>query len=924
MKLFPETTNLQLRHHRALYILLSFFIPALVIIAALAGLQITPFGDHSLIIADGNGLYLNFLAYVGRVTKGQEGILFSFEKGLGGNMMSSWGWFLLNPTFALFSFFDISNYPTAYTWVSLLNFSVCGITMYILLADTYGHKLSNLIFSTAYALNGFLVANVFQMNFFTGVQILPLMVLGLRKILNNKNPLLYILALAYSLLTNFYFGFMLCTASLLIFLVFFIADSPKIGNKKAVVFKYILSSLLAGALSAIVWLPALLSLKGGRLDQSVAYAITFKENMPFLEMASKFFSGANSTAELSNGLPNVFVGILPIFLILLFFINRMIDRRRKIAAGVLLAFYLISFYIPAFNIIMHGGTTTNWFNYRDSFVFCFLLLMIAAEEWQHIKSESVGHIVRTAVWLLLGTIVVFSKKYEYVSGGSILLDFSILALMYFAYWIQKRDPAKNPWRTFEMIVLLLMSLNLFVNYYFCTKSILKWETKNSEYQEVVIPVSILVDAVKGGDDGFYRMEIGKQRSGNLGNDSMLYGYNGVGHGGSDDRDFVRTALSQLGVHRFDMRNHYGKGVPAATDALLGLKYVVSRDDLSAEKSYEHVASFGNWSLYRNLDALPIAMIADGGISDVEIDYTDVFDNLNRVWAAISGETTQVFVEENDISFETHNTIDPQMLSHEAAAVIISSRDAGAESTSSDISSDSATVQDSNSDTNDNAPVEIEDGSLKTLPTNMNYIQYTLTSGKDGAVYCYNRSAMADNRGAMIPAMISDGYHQQGETVTGYLLITNGFATGYVLEDVAGRFRAAYADNDALHIASETVRARPCTIEKLKDSHLRGEFTVEDGQLLMFTIPYDEGWTCRIDGEKAELKQVLGVFMAVDAPAGTHSYEMQFFPTGMKTGIGLSAAALLTTLVYIPLDSRRRKRISADAPETASGSVCQAL
>ena len=74
-------------------------------------------------------------------------------------------------------------------------------------------------------------------------------------------------------------------------------------------------------------------------------------------------------------------------------------------------------------------------------------------------------------------------------------------------------------------------------------------------------------------------------------------------------------------------------------------------------------------------------------------------------------------------------------------------------------------------------------------------------------------------------------------------------------------------------------------------------------------------------QEAEIKQVLGVFMAFDAPAGTHSYEMKFFPVGMKTGIGLSAAALLTTLVYIPLDSRRRKRADA-VHETAAAPECQ--
>ena len=204
---------------------------------------------------------------------------------------------------------------------------------------------------------------------------------------------------------------------------------------------------------------------------------------------------------------------------------------------------------------------------------------------------------------------------------------------------------------------------------------------------------------------------------------------------------------------------------------------------------------------------------------------------------------------------------------------------------------------------------------------MNAIQYTLTAHQDGSVYSYNCSGITEENGSIIPSMIYDGTHKKGDTATAYLPMENNLVTKYVLEDVAGRFRAAYADNDALHELATVVKERPYTVEKIKVSHLRGEFTAEDGQLLMFTIPYDEGWTCFIDGKEAEIKQVLGVFMAIDAPAGTHSYEMKFFPTGMKTGIALSGAALLTTLVYIPLDSRRRKRADA-VPETAAAPECQ--
>jgi len=884
----------------SILLLLAFFIPGVIILAALAGLRITPFGENTLAISDGNALYLNYLGYVARALKGQEDILFSFEKGIGGNMIVSWGWFLLNPFFPLFVLFDITQYMTAFTWVSVLNFCFCGLTMYLLLADLYGHKQSNLIFSTAYAMNGFLVANVFQMNFFTGVATLPLMILGLRKILLNKNPIIYILSLAYSLLTNFYFGFMLCVASLLFFMVFFIAKRTEIRNRKAVIIKYTFSSLLAGLLSSVIWLPAILSLQGGRLDQPVVNEITFKENMPFLEMASKLFTGANTTSELQNGLPNIFVGILPVALLILFFMNRNIKKEFKSAAAILLGVYLVSFYVVVFNLIMHGGTTTNWFNYRDSFVFCFIMLLISSEEWQHIDGEPNYHFKKAAVILVIGALLVFNKQYEYVSGSMVLIDFAILALMFLAFRMYKQDPKKNPRRTMEVVVLILMCLNLFINYRICTKNILVWTHEESEYQGVVMTTSAMVEAVKKSDAGFYRMEIGEQRTRNSGNDPMLYGYYGVSHSGSDDKNYVRMALNKLGIHRFDMRNYYAEGVPAATDTLLGLKYLISYEDLVEEKDYEKLINIGDLALYNNPDALPIAILSNAEVTDIIIDHTDVFDNLNSVWDSISGSDKSIFNEETEITFISYNLTDPISMSRDEAAEIVEKRDsslADKSINSIDESSSQYAIPDF-----DNGTI----GTLKEPPENMSYIEYTWTAKQDGPVYSYNQSGVTELAGSITPVLNYEGYYHKGETVTGYLPLTNSLVTKYLLEDVAGRFRAAYADKEALHELATIIKERTCTIERIKDSYLRGEFNAEAGQILMFTIPYDEGWTLTIDGKKAEINQVLGAFMATDIKPGEHTYEMTFFPAGMKTGIVLSIAALLIILVYIPIDSRRRK------------------
>ena len=902
------------------YYALSFLIPMVVIIAALTGLKITPFGDNTLAISDGNGLYLNYLGYAGRAVKGEEDILFSFTKGLGGNMVGSWAWFLLNPTFILFAFADIANYMQTYTIVSALNFCLCGLTMYILLKTIYGHKTGNLIFSSAYALNGFLVANVFQMNFFACIPVLPLMMLGLRRILSDRHPLIYILSLAYSLLMNFYFGFMLCAASLLIFIVFFIADRDQIAGRKFVAVKYILSSLFAGALSSVVWLPALLSLRGGRLDQSLVGFITMRENMPFLDMFAKLFTGANTTAELSNGLPNIFVGILPVFLVILFFTNSKIIKQRKTAAAVLLIGYLISFYIVVFNIAMHGGTTTNWFNYRDSFVFCFLMLMIAAEEWQHITEEPGKNIKKAFLILLVVSLIVFSKSYEFVTGTAVLIDYAILAFMYLAYRMHLQDAVKNTKRAFTWIVLILMCVNLFLNYFISTKNILVWAKPESGYQNTVVPVSALVDAVKKSDADFYRMEVGEQRSGRCGNDPMLYGYYGVGHGGSDDRDFVRAQLSKLGVRRYNMRNSYGQGVPAATDIFLGLRYIISRDDLTEEKGYERLVTLGEWSLYQNPHALPIAMAVNTDVSGVELDLTDVFDNLNRTWSAMTGIDDMIFTEENDITFTSKNITDPRTMTQKEAVGMISANrvtDAVSDSMES-IGADDASTDSSASKASSMDADFVERGTTREKESvNSNYIMFTWTASQDGQVYTYNGSAMTEDNGSSIPALNYEGYYHKGDIVTGYITTGSGMVTKYLLEDVAAKFKAAYVSTEVLTEMSKTILARHSIVERVKDSYLRGEVTLEAGQELMFTIPYDEGWTLIVDGQETEVKKNLGVFMAAEVGPGTHTYEMKFLPAGLNMGAVAAAASLVLIIAFVLIDSRKRRTEKPAYPQEQS-------
>jgi len=490
MDAFADTKlNKKTGNDGILYILLSLLLPFMIVTLALYLLGITPFGDHNLAISDG-ALYVRGFSHFTRMLHGQENILYSFKNGLGGNEWSLLAWGGITPVSLLVFFATPENMPVFFTWITVADICICGVTMYLLLADCRGHVLGNLLFSTSYALMGFNVAYCFHFFFFIGPQFLPLIALGLRKIFRGKAPLLYIVSLALSIFFSFYFGFMLCVASVIILGVrLYISDE----NRKSIVLNWSVSSVIAGFLAAPMWLPAIKAYAGGgRIDQEKD-SLLFDENMPFIRIFSKLFTGANSYDELEDGLPYIFCGILVVCLVMLFFINKKIDVRKRKAAGFVLGFYLLTFYISILTKLMHGGTHTNWFNYRYSFVFTFFLIMLAAEEFEYIDVLSGKEIRKCGLIIVLSTIVIFAVSYEFISGGLVIVDLALLFTMYVIFKFYKKQSQKKTY--LAALLLLPLSVNLFANFAISTINVREWEMDQAEYAEGVLSTGSSVDTI---------------------------------------------------------------------------------------------------------------------------------------------------------------------------------------------------------------------------------------------------------------------------------------------------------------------------------------------------------------------------------------------------------------------------------------------
>lgn len=110
-----------------------------------------------------------------------------------------------------------------------------------------------------------------------------------------------------------------------------------------------------------------------------------------------------------------------------------------------------------------------------------------------------------------------------------------------------------------------------------------------------------------------------------------------------------------------------------------------------------------------------------------------------------------------------------------------------------------------------------------------------------------------------------------------------------------RARAYRFDFDALHQVYETLNRYPLSVTKWTDTLLEGEVTAQKAGSLFTSIPYDRGWTVKVDGQVQELQKIFDTFASVELTEGTHTVSFSYEPEGFVTGIWITLGSILLLL-----------------------------
>jgi uncharacterized membrane protein YfhO len=844
----------------------SFLLPAAVMTVVFALCGLCPFGTRTLGVMDMTHQYLSFLYSLRDILAGKASLLYLPSMCLGGNMLGVAAYYLTSPLNLLTCLFPRAYMYQAVSLLYILRVGLCGLTMTIYTGNRNGYSWRCLVAAMAYGFMAYMVAYCFNYLWQDCVILLPIIALGLHRLTQGRGRWLYVLALAGALWLNFYIGYILCIFSVLFFLYEWFSQPRAQREHTWKTFgNFALSSLLAGALAAVILLPAFASLAGGKAEFSLSVLeLTVKFSPEAL--LSKLYVGAFNYEEIMPvGMPHIFCGTVTTTLAVLYFANSAIPRRRRILTGCFFAVLAVSFWVTALDLIWHCLNTPSWYNYRYSFLFSFLLAAAADQELAHYKEGTrPWHLALPAGLCALASLLVFAgKSYDYVTWYTAIEAVAVAALVGGALWLMLRPQAKP--RTAAALALLIFIVHLAdlgANAKLSLADLTLPASDSAAYAQYVTEKQAAFDLIDTGDT-YTRVESDTMFDMNR-CEAMLFGYDGISHYGSTISQKSLDFLDRLGFDRYtDLWALYGSGVTTAADTLLGLRYLVTA---APTKDYATLGTTDSYTVQENENALPIAWTADQAIAQ-QIEAADSLSYLDALYAAAAPEVgADIYTPAQiiDISLDNYDTDGTHYTrAKDTIASVTYTLTAAADGPLY-------------------GQLEIPDFPGVMVFVNNAYLAYTATAQTNGTLYL--------------------GQFQTGDTVTVKLQAS---------ADITIQ-QAVFATESAQAIGqySDALSQGGCDLTKLSASHYTGTFTTGDGDsLLVFTIPYDQSWHVTLDGQSVEPMEVQDCLMAVDVTAGTHTVELRYIPTGLIPGAVICLTALAVCLGLYAWERKKKKKDS---------------
>lgn len=873
--------------NRSLY-LLAFFLPMAVLELCYITFQVFPFGNDSLLVLDLNAQYIYYYEGFRDAILGDGSLIYSWSRTLGGETFGLNAYYMGSPFMLVYLLFPKTLITEALLTTALLRTGCAALSFAYYLKTTRGGETNRiLIVSMMYALMTYMVMQQMDPMWLDAVIGLPLIMLGVERLIQENKFLLYTSVLAAVFISNFYIGYMVAIFTAVYFLyAYFTTCTFGKGNavrflKKGLLFAFF--SVLAAGIAAFMLIPAYHSLTLGKMDFS-SPNFTPKAKFKFVDVIPKLLFGAYDTCR-PEGLPTLFTGTLTLILLPLYFTNRNINIRKKILSAAVLFFLFMSMNISTLDLAWHGFQNPNWLNYRYSFIACAFMLVMAYDAFHNVRGGyTVASVARASLLVLAMILFTDFQGYEYVDARITVWGGLLILLLYFSFvaFDAYRQGARS--RVVTGVLLGFVCAELYAN---GITTLVRVDqdvvfSSRDTYRDFVDQSLPAAEWLKEYDDGFYRSEKTYMR---CVNDPFAFGMKGISHSSStlnrDGINYIKKLGYPVGAHWTE----YSSPV-LSTDAILGIKYVFQKNETNNGLNLIHQE--GDIFIYENPHAMPLCFpvspLYEG--YDAELDTDNPFDIQNAMLSAMAGS-------EEILPFYT--PVDSEKISVDYENIQTKAYAQGYTKYYSEIS-----------DQNCHIEFRVSGVEGKTLyaafPTDYARKVNLWLNGEYFDTYLTNN----DNDG-IIPL------GQYGEDESATLLLGLPLKSQGGSEEVFLKEKLFYAfDSELFEQYFAPMREAVSNFTQKSTTRFSMDITASAGDILYLSIPYEPGWHMTADGEDVEVCRTGDGLIGITLLEGTHSYTLRFLPDYFVYSCILSAASLLL-LVGLVLLERRFKRRGAGLP-----------
>ena len=868
------------------YIYISGGVALFIILLVYFCYEIIPFGEKIIYRMDLYHQYGPLFSELYDRLTSSESLIYSWNSGLGSSFLGNFYNYLSSPISFIILIFGHENTFEAVAAMIAIKAVLSSMAMsYYLKKSQKANGFAIVAFGIMYAFCGYFVAYYWNVMWIDAMYILPFVVLGIEKIIEKGKCSTYIVALALAIFSNYYIGYMLCIFSCIYFIYYYFCTLNNIKNKKALLpetkgffkklsnsfflksgLRFAFSSLTVGIILLFMLIPLAYILNSSSATAG-STPDEYKSYFSIFDFLANHLAGLEPTIRSSGDdvLPNVYCGMLTVLLIPLYLFSKRISASEKIASVMLLAVMYFSFNINFINFFWHGFHFPNDLPYRQSFMYSFILLIMAFKALKNIDEYSKKQILAVGVAVVGFVILTQELGSKNVDDFTVFVTiaFTVLLTIVLGLIVSKKA------QVFALSIMLICSvaaetISANTDHYVANQS---KESFSSDYDDFK---SLQQEIAKEDKLVFYREEMTDLRARM---DPCWYDYNGASTFTSMAYEKVANFQKDFGLYGNKINSFTYNPQTPLYNAMFSLKYIYDKSDLISESEYYSIKSENNtFTAYQNNYVLnigyPVSNEIIGWDASTYNNPVEAQEEYFKLATGIDGLYERIY----DYEFIYGNVLSIDRFNIENETFSINKIDDNY---------DGALTVDITAKDNSNIYVYVYSRNLDTVSVFSQALTTTMTVN-DGYI-------------------LDLGCHTPGELISIEMPLKDDCNSASV------DFVVFTVNHEKFVEGYNKLQQGQIEYSKFDETLITGSFVAEKDEVLYTSIPYDESWSIYIDGKRVQNDDVFAIsnaLIGVNVTEGEHEITFIYEAQGLKECIVISTLFIIILLIFYILSTNK--------------------